>query len=258
MQEKINVLLTISYLGTNYAGWQIQKNANTVQAELEKAFFKIFNEKIEVVGSGRTDAGVHAKNAKANAILPLCFVKKHFFKENKFNFSTLQNSLNQLLPEDIKILSIKKVNLNFNARFNAKQKTYEYKIQCGGILSPFNCFNTVLINQKLDIKKMQKASKFLLGEHDFSAFCSAKTEIENKVRTIFDIKIKQNKNIITFEITGNGFLYNMVRIIVGTLVDVGSGKIFPEDVKKILESQDRTNASKTLPAKGLTLKNVKY
>lgn len=258
MQEKINILLTISYLGTNYAGWQIQKNANAIQSELEKAFFKIFNEKIDIVGSGRTDAGVHAKGAKANAILPLFFVKKHFYKDNGFDFSKLQTSLNQLLPEDIKILSIKKVNLNFNARFDAKQKTYEYKIQSGGILSPFDCFNTVLINQQLDVEKMLKASKFLLGEHDFSAFCSAKTEIENKVRTIFDIKIKQNKNIITFEITGNGFLYNMVRIIVGTLVDVGSGKILSEDVKKILESQDRTNASKTLPAKGLTLKNVKY
>ena len=258
MQDKINVLLTISYLGTNYAGWQVQKNKKTIQGELERVFSKIFNEKIEIIGSGRTDAGVHAKSAKANALLPLCFVKKHFSNNGKLDFSKLINSINQLLPDDIKILKIKKVGLNFNARFGAKQKTYSYKIKCGGILLPFDSFNTVFINQKLDIEKMQQASKYLIGEHDFTSFCSAKTEIENKVRTIFDITIKQNKNIITFEITGNGFLYNMVRIIVGTLVDVGSGKLKPEEIKNILNSKNREKAGKTLPAKGLTLKNVKY
>ena len=258
MKKLINVLLTINYLGTFYSGWQKQNNKKTIQSELESVFSKIFNQNIEIIGSGRTDAGVHAQNAKANAVLPLEFLQKHFSKQGKIDFSKLINSVNQLLPEDIKILHIKKVNLQFNARFAAKKKTYLYKIQSGGILSPIDSLNTVFINQNLDLNKMIQASKYLIGEHDFTSFCSAKTETESKVRTIFDIKINKRGKFINFEITGNGFLYNMIRIIVGTLVEVGYGKLEPIEVKNILGAKNRKNAGKTMPAKGLTLKTVKY
>ena len=175
MQDKINILISIAYVGTNYSGWQKQNRQKTVQGEIERVFSKIFNEEIEVIGSGRTDAGVHAQNAKANVLLPLEFTKKHFLKSNKFDFSKLVNSLNQLLPDDIRIINAKKVSLNFNARFAAKKKTYIYNLKCGGILSPFECFDTAFVNQKLNIEKMREASSYLIGEHDFTSFCSAKT-----------------------------------------------------------------------------------
>lgn len=256
--NKINLLFSLSYKGTNYSGWQVQPRKKTVQGTLEDVFFNLFNEKVDIIGSGRTDTGVHAIEAKANAILNKDFLLKHFSDNGKLNLIKLQNSLNRLLPSDIQILKIKKVALNFNARFSAKKKTYEYHLQNGGVLSPFDSETTVLVRQKLDVEKMRNASQFLIGEHDFTSFCSAQTQTISHVRRIFDIKIRQKSNKIFVEIIGDGFLYNMVRIIVGTLVEVGLNKINPENVQTILETQDRSKAGKTFPAHALFLKNVKY
>ena len=258
MQNKVNLLLTISYMGTNYSGWQIQPNKSPVQGEIERVFEKIFNEKVSVIGSGRTDAGVHALFAKANVLLPKDFLFKHFSDGKKYDFKKLINSLNRLLNSDIRILSAKKVPLGFNARFNAKEKTYRYVIQNGGILSPFNSLTIAFVPEKLNVEEMQKASKYLLGEHDFTSFCSAQTACTDHIRTIYAISIKSHGNKVYFDITGNGFLYNMVRIIVGTLVQVGMGKIKAEEIKTILESKNRSLAGKTFPGHALFLKNVKY
>lgn len=256
--KNINVLFTIAYKGTNYNGWQVQPHKKTIQGEIESVLSKLFNEKIEVIGSGRTDAGVHAIEAKANAILNKDFLIKHFSKNGKIDFLKFKNTINKLLPKDIQILAVKKVALNFNARFSAKQKTYEYRLQNDGILSPFDSETTVLVHHKLNLENMTEASKFLIGKHDFTSFCSAQTQATDHIRTIYDIKIKQNKNKIFIDITGNGFLYNMVRIIVGTLVDVGLGKIAPIEIKTILDCKDRTKASKTYPSNALFLKKVIY
>lgn len=256
--KKINVLFTIAYKGTNYSGWQVQPHKKTIQGEIESVLSKLFNEKVEVVGSGRTDAGVHALAAKANAILNRDFLTKHFSKNGKVDFLKFKDAINRLLPKDIQILAVKKVALNFNARFSAKQKTYEYRLQNGGTLSPFDGETTVLVHQKLDLEKMAEASKFLIGEHDFTTFCSAQTQTIDHIRTIYDIKIFQKSNKIFIDITGNGFLYNMVRIIVGTLVDVGLGKIASGEIKRILNSKDRSKAGKTYPSNALFLKKVVY
>lgn len=256
--NKINVLFTISYKGTNYSGWQVQPGKKTIQGEIESVLERFFNEKVEVVGSGRTDAGVHALGAKANALLNSDFLSKHFSKNGKLDFVKFRDAINQLLPENIQILSIKRVPKTFNARFSAKKKTYEYKLQNGGILSPFDSETTVLVRQKLDIDAMITASKCLIGEHDFTSFCSAQTQTNDHIRTIYDIKITKKSNKILIDITGNGFLYNMVRIIVGTLVEIGLGKKNTSEMKSILSSKDRSKAGKTYPAHALFLKKVLY
>lgn len=256
--NKINVLFTISYKGTNYSGWQVQPKKQTIQGEIESVLERLFNEKVEVVGSGRTDAGVHALGAKANALLNADFLSKHFSKNGKLDFVKFRDAINQLLPENIQILSIKKVPITFNARFSAKKKTYEYKLQNGGILSPFDSETTVLVRQKLDIDAMIAASKYLIGEHDFTSFCSAQTQTNDHIRTIYDIKITKKSNKILIDITGNGFLYNMVRIIVGTLVEIGLKKKNASEIKTILSSKDRSKAGKTYPAHALFLKKVVY
>lgn len=252
-----NCLLTISYLGTHFHGWQIQPNKRTVQGVIEEVMSKVFVDNIAIIGSGRTDAGVHAIRAKANALLPTNFLKKHFYK-NGFLFEKLITVLNSYLPSDVRILAIKKVKNSFNARFDAKSKTYEYRVQTSGILSPFDADKYLFFNKNLDVAKMIEASKYLIGKHDFTAFCSAQTATNDHIRTIFDIKIRQIKNKTYFNITGNGFLYNMVRIIVGTLIDVGCGKIEPIKVLEILNSKNRTQAGKTLPPHALYLKQVNY
>ena len=254
--DKINILLTISYCGSAYCGWQVQPSKKTIEGEVELAFFKLFNEKIDVTGSGRTDAGVHALKAKANAILPKEFTLKNFYDE-KIKFEKLRNLLNHFLPEDIRVNSIKQVALCFNARKSAKKKTYLYKIKLGE-KSPFDANRYYFFNLPLNVEHMQKCANILLGEHDFSSFCASKTSVTSFVRTIYSIKIKQTKDVITFEICGNGFLYNMVRIIVGTLIDFSLKNKNENDMRNVLEAKNRNCAGKTAPACGLYLKNVVY
>lgn len=243
------ILLTIQYDGTNFCGWQTQKNGRSVQSVLEEALSNLLNEKITLYASGRTDSGVHAIAQTA-----------HFETSSNFDIKKLPIAVNSKLPSDVAVLKAKYVSKNFHARFSVKKKTYLYRTYFSNFPLP------LFENKKLKIPprildnfdKITEAKNYLIGTHNFKAFCSSQTQTQSFERTIFDIKIKKSKNNLDFYITGNGFLYNMVRIIVGTLLAVGEGKILPSDLPKIIKSQDRTKAGKTLPPYALYLFNVKY
>lgn len=243
-----NVKIEISYDGTRYKGFQkLADNDMTIQGKLETVISKMTGENIELIASGRTDMGVHAIRQVAN------------FKTNtKESADKIQKYLNMYLPEDIVVMSAEEVEERFHSRYNVKSKTYVYKIDNNEYPSPFNRKYRTHIPKKLDIKKMKDASKFLLGEHDFSSFVSSKSKKKSNVRTIYSIEINSKDGNIDIYVKGNGFLHNMVRIIVGTLVDVGLGKIDPEQMKNLLLAKKRTLASDTAPAKGLALLDVKY
>ncbi len=254
----MKVLLTIEYKGTNFEGWQVQPKKRTVQEVLEETISKLLNEKISLFASGRTDSGVHALAQCAHFESGGEKIKQNFFIKNKFNSEKLVNAINANLPEDVKIIKAKRVSNKFHARFDVKEKKYIYKLEIG-TGSPLTHGLVGTYKHNLDIEKMKKGSDFLVGTHDFRSFSSVKTEVQDFVRTINYIKIYQLKdNEIIFEISGNGFLYNMVRIIVGTLIDIGDNKISPEDIKIILDAKDRTKAGKTVAPEGLYLKEVRY
>ena len=257
----MKILLTISYKGTGYVGWQNQKNGKSVQKTTEKAISKLLRQDVELAGSGRTDAGVHALGQTATFEATSNSFFSNFTSKGSrkpcLNSTKLVSAINAYLPSDIHITFAKKVSESFHARYSVKEKIYEYHLQVGrspileGLVGEFK--------QMPDLELMKEAAQHLVGTHDFSSFCSAKAEVSDYVRTINYIKIYMTKaDQIIFEISGNGFLYNMVRIIVGTLYDVGIGKIKPEEVKEILSAKDRTKAGKTAPASGLYLKKVKY
>ena len=245
-----NLKLTIEYNGANFSGWQKQNGKRTVQGELETAFAKLCPNENDIVveGSGRTDSGVHALGQVASVKI-----------ENPIPTSKCKEVLNSLLPKDIRIKKVENAKDDFHARFSAKRKTYRYLVKLGEDVSAFEGdFVAVYPYKDVDIETMKSASKVLIGKHDFQAFCSADTSVTNFEREIFDIKIEQNKKMVVFEITGNGFLYNMVRIITGTLVEVGMEKIKAEQIPEIMESRDRKLAGRTLPAHGLCLIKVEY
>lgn len=242
----MNYKITIEYEGTRYNGWQRQTSTpNTIQGIIEAAVKRVTNEDVEVNGSGRTDAGVHALGQIAN-----------FKTENEYE--ELSDSLNEVLPPDIKILSCERVNDRFHARLNAKAKTYVYKIDTGKKADVFTRRTVNHFNYDLDVDKMRKAAEKLLGKKDFKAFCSNRRTKKSTVRTIYSIDIEKTGSLITFTYKGDGFLYNMVRILTGTLVEVGMGKIPVDDIDKIINSRERGNAGMTLPPRGLTLVDVSY
>jgi len=245
-----NIKLEIMYDGRNYFGMQIQPNKLTIQGEIEKALKDLFKSEIKLNYAGRTDRGVSAYKMVAN-----------FFVDTKIEAEKIALALNPLLPDDIKVLSSESVGEDFNARFSAKYKTYMYKFYSSKITLPLFLSETQ-IKGELNFTKMKKAAKFLIGTHDFTSFANPDTQIEDKVRTIKQIKIlRENIDGVwhySVFITGNGFLYNMVRIIVGTLIQVGEGKIKPEEIKTILKLKDRTKAGKSMPPESLYLINVKY
>lgn len=239
--------LIISYIGENYSGFQKQLDKLTIQETLEKALTEVTREQISVVASGRTDAGV-------SAFKQVC----HFDVIDEINTQRTIGYCNRLLPEDIRILGIEKVEEDFHARYSAKEKTYEYYFYRGSESPIYDKFATY-IGYNVNIDDMKYACNYFLGEHDFSAFCASNTEVKTKVRKILDIKIIDvDECLFKLSITGNGFLYNMVRIIMGTLVSVGLGKILIEDISDIIKSKDRNKSGKTMPSKGLYLKNVMY
>ncbi len=257
----MKIFLTISYKGTGYVGWQKQKNGTSVQETIEKAISKLIGEDVELTGSGRTDAGVHAFGQTATFEATSNSFFSNFTSKGSrkpcLNSTKLVSAINAYLPSDIHITFAKEVSESFHARYSVKEKIYEYHLQVGrspileGLVGEFK--------QMPDLELMKEAAQILVGTHDFSSFCSAKAEVSDYVRTVNYIKIYMTKaDQIIFEISGNGFLYNMVRIIVGTLYEVGIGKIKPEEVKEILSAKDRTKAGKTAPASGLYLKKVKY
>ena len=239
-------LCTVQYIGKNYCGFQIQKNGISIQQKIEEALKKTFKQNIEVFASGRTDAGV---NAYAQAI--------HFDADINIPAKKIPLAVNPNLPDDISFLEAKEVDKNFNARFDVKKKTYQYNIYVSSVKLPVKEYS-YWIKSKPDISLMKDCAKMLCGTHNFKAFMSAGGQSKTFVKHIYEIKIMQSGQDIQIEVTGNGFLYNMVRIIVGTLLEVGFGKKTKQDVLFALESTERKNAGYLVPANALFLKSVKY
>ena len=239
--------LTIAYDGTNYCGWQIQPNGITVEEVLNQALKKLAGEDILVIGASRTDSGVHALGNVAV-----------FDTETTIPAERIAMALNQRLPEDIVITKSEEVPFDFHPRYCDCVKTYEYHIINTQIPVPTKRLTNYFVSYPLDMDKMRRAASYLVGEHDFASFCNIRTDVESTVRTIYALDILKSGEEITVRITGNGFLYNMVRIIVGTLIRVGRGFYEPEQVKEILEAKDRKAAGVTAPAHGLMLVEIRY
>ncbi|WP_428864370.1 tRNA pseudouridine(38-40) synthase TruA [Clostridium sediminicola] len=240
-------MLVIEYDGTNYAGWQRQINANTVQETLEKAIYKVTGEVINLIGCSRTDTGVHAKEYVAN-----------FRTNSSIPGDRIKYAINNKLPSDIVVLRSKEVSLDFHARYSSKGKKYIYTIN--------NRKDNVAINRnyiyhyryELDVDLMKDAIKHFCGTHDFSAFRNKGSQVTKTVKTIYEINVDRQGEQVIISVNGDGFLYNMVRIMVGTLIDVGRKRVKPDRIKYILNSKDRKFASKTAPASGLCLEKVFY
>lgn len=246
-----NIKIVLDYDGSKYKGWQKQNqkgsNVATIQDKIEKILSKMTGEEVQLIGCGRTDSGVHAQNYVAN------------FKTNSImSLEKIIEYINEYLPEDITIKDIREASGRFHSRFNVKAKTYEYTIDNNKFKNVFLRKYAWHIDNQLNLEEMRKASKYLLGTHDFKSFTSLKSKNKSTIRTINYIEILENKNIIKIKINGNGFLLNMVRIIVGTLVQVGIGNIKYEDIEKILESKERSKDSEKAPAHGLCLLELIY
>jgi pseudouridylate synthase I len=243
-----NLKISMQYDGTRYKGWQKQKeNSPTIQEKVESVLSKMTGEEIQVIGCGRTDSGVHAEDYVAN-----------FHTNSNMTIDEMLDYLYEYLPEDIVVKNMKDTTERFHARYNVKSKTYVYRIYNGRFRNVFNRKYTYHTNEKLNLDDMKKASEVLIGTHDFQSFTSLKSNSKSTVRTINYININENDGVIEVEVNGNGFLWNMVRIIVGTLLEVGIGKINSIDVERILDEKKRAEAGPIAQAKGLCLKNVQY
>lgn len=239
------IMLVVAYDGTNYHGSQIQPNGNSIEAELNRALNDLCECSICVSGASRTDAGVHALS---NLFI---FDTQMRMEATKFSYA-----LNTRLPDDIKVVESKEVESDFHPRFVDTVKTYEYRIYNDTFINPMRRLYTYHYYGALNIEAMDEAATYLVGEHDFKSFCSVNAQVNTTVRTVTDITIKKEGEEIVISVSGTGFLYNMVRIIAGTLIEVGRGEIEPLEVKNILEACNRDAAGPTAPAKGLCL--VKY
>ena len=243
----MRVLLRVEYKGSDYCGWQRQKNGLSVQEVLANAVRETTGQASVMHGSGRTDAGVHALGQAV-----------HFDTDTNIPLDKLPIAINAHLPGSIRVLSAREVAPTFNARFDAISKTYLYKMYCAPVESPLREGLFAFVHKRPDLDKMRRAAKYIIGEHDFKVFQAAGGHVKTTVRTITALEIKEQGDEITFEVTGNGFLYNMVRIMVGTLYYVGIGKIDAEEIPDIIRSAKRDRAGKTMPPEGLYLKEVVY
>ncbi|MDC3024122.1 tRNA pseudouridine(38-40) synthase TruA [Alphaproteobacteria bacterium] len=244
--------ITVEYLGTNFSGWQKQKNCLSIQEAIEKSAKKLLQQDINLVVAGRTDAGVHAEGQVAHLDV------KNNFCSRKMLLGINFYLLSEKFGKDISIKKVTKVSTKFNARFSAKKKIYQYLIFNSDFRSAHLNNKSWWVRKPIDQKKITMAAKYLLGCHDFSSFRARGCQAKTPIRTIDDIKIYQNKKVIKIKFTGRSFLYNQVRIIVGTLKEIGTSSTDPMQIKKILESQNRKNAGVTAPPEGLTLKKVYY
>lgn len=242
------IRLTVAYDGTDYCGWQVQPNGITVEEVLNKAVSKLTGEDIHVIGASRTDSGVHALGNVAV-----------FDTRSSIPPERMAYALNQRLPEDIVIVKSEEVPAEWHTRYRDDiTKTYEYHIYNARVPDPLKRRTCAFVSFPMDIEKMRAGAAYLVGEHDFVSFCNVRTNVEDTVRTVNRIAIWQDGAEIVMEIEGNGFLYNMVRIIAGTLIRVGRGFYEPEKVKEILETKKRTEAGITAPPQGLVLKEIRY
>lgn len=242
-----NIKLILTYDGTAYHGWQMQQNAVTVQEKLYEAIFQILRHEATVQGCSRTDKGVHANMFCCN-----------FKTENQMPCEKMIYGLNAVLPDDIRVLSCEEIYEDFNARFDCKGKEYIYKIWNSKIGNPFLREYALHYPYVLDTDMLNKQAKQFIGRYDFAAFCAAGSVVKDTVRTITDCSVTRDGDLITISVKGDGFLYNMVRIIVGTLLYIGSGKIEKDTIVDIIESKDRTRAGITAKAHGLYLNEVYY
>ena len=243
-----NYKITIQYDGTRYKGWQVQKSTDmTIQGKIQSVLKEMAGLEIEVIGSGRTDAGVHAYGQVANFHMPALFSK-----------TEILDYLNRYLPMDIAVVDIEEVDERFHARYHATSKTYVYRIHTSNIPNVFERKYMYTYTEPLNIEKMKQAAQYMLGTQDFRAFCGNKKMKKSTVRTITDIFIEEKESEIQISYTGDGFLQQMIRIMTGTLIEVGNGTKQPEDILHILKSKTRENAGFTVPAEGLALKCVKY
>lgn len=243
----MKIMLTVSYIGTNYHGWQVQNNAVTVQQTLQDAIQRITGVRSDLTGCSRTDSGVHALNYCC------CFSPM-----GNVDLFSLPKALNAVLPKDIAVRSAVAVDNEFHPRYSAGGKEYIYRIYNEYNRDPFEEGRALHYRYALDIDKMRRAAEHITGIHDFAAFCSAGSSVKDTVRTVSMLELNKKGNIVTVKIRADGFLYNMVRIIVGTLIAVSEGSISPEELPRIIESKDRTKAGPTAPPEGLYLSRVFY
>lgn len=244
----INYKITIQYDGTRYKGWQSQNSTEqTIQGKLESVLTALAGHPVEITGSGRTDAGVHARAQVAN-----------FHLEEQFDMSEILEYLNTYLPEDIAVTAIEPVDGRFHSRYHALEKTYLYRIHTGKIPEVFERKYVYSYTEPLDVEKMKKAAELLVGTHDFTSFCGNKKMKKSAVRTIYEIRIEMSEQETRIFYRGNGFLQNMVRILTGTLIEVGDGRRKPEEMTDILQAKNREYAGYTAPACGLILQEVCY
>ena len=239
--------LIVAYDGTNYCGWQVQPNGITIQGELNRCLSELLGEEIETIGASRTDAGVHAMGNVAV-----------FDTETRMPGEKISYALNQRLPEDIRIQLSEEMPMDFHPRYCDSVKTYEYRILNRRFQIPTERLYSYFYHYKLDEKKMREATYYLIGRHDFASFCGAGAQVKSTVRTIRSVEVERFGDMVTIRISGEGFLYNMVRIIAGTLIEIGNGQYPPERMQEILDARDREWAGPTAPAKGLTLLGIQY
>lgn len=241
------IMLVVSYDGSRYCGWQLQPGKLTVEAVLNQALSSLLKEDIAVIGASRTDSGVHARGNVAV-----------FDSNTRIPAEKLMYALNQYLPEDIRIQSSREVAPDFHPRKVNSRKTYEYRILNRRVALPTERLYSYFVYYDLDVEAMQTAANYLIGKHDFKSFCSVKTQAETTVRTIYRLEVGRQGEFITISVTGSGFLYNMVRIIAGTLIEAGRGALKPERMGDILAGCDRSLAGPTAPPQGLTLMGIEY
>ena len=241
------VKLVVAYDGTNYRGWQIQNNGETIESMLNRAISSLTGEDIHVMGSSRTDSGVHAMGNVA------VFDTEARMAADKFSYA-----LNQRLPEDIRIQMSEEAELDFHPRYCDSEKTYEYRILNRKFPVPTERLYSYFYHYKLDVDKMREATSYLIGRHDFASFCGSGAQVKTTIRTVTGIEVFREGDMVTIRVSGTGFLYNMVRIISGTLIEIGNGQYPPERMQKILDAKDRSAAGPTAPAQGLTLMGIQF
>ena len=242
------VRLTVAYDGTNYCGWQVQPNGITIEQVLNEKLSALLGGKITVTGASRTDSGVHSLGNVAI-----------FDTDTRMPAEKISFALNQRLPDDIVVQNSCEVPPDWHPRYQNSRKTYEYRILNRTFRLPSRRFDTYFYHHKLDVEKMRQAASYLVGEHDFKSFCAVGAQVKTTTRTIYACDVEKDADdIITIRVTGNGFLYNMVRIIAGTLIRVGGGEMAPEEISQILEMRDRAAAGPTAPAHGLTMMGIEY
>lgn len=241
------IKLTVAYDGTNYRGWQIQPNGITIEEVLNRELSALLNEEITVSGASRTDSGVHSLGNVAV-----------FDTETRIPAEKIAFALNRRLPQDIAATGSSQVPADWHPRYQKSKKTYEYRILNRTFPLPNRRFDTCFYHHRLDVGEMKQAASYLIGEHDFKSFCAVGSQVKSTVRTLFSCDVFREEDIVTIRVTGNGFLYNMVRIIAGTLIQVGGGMLSPKQIPEILSARSRSAAGPTAPAHGLTMIGIQF